>query len=619
MRLAKRNPRSSNFNLARIAYCVTRQHTPYALRAALSAWLTIAVTVLGLLLFFPAQPLHAQAPDTQPSVSAGRALWPENCLPCHGPTGRGDGPTAPSLGNPPADLTDPQLARQRSPADNFDVIKNGRMDRMMPPWGNRFNDTQIWNLTAQVWSLGTSPANLAAGEAIYLESCAGCHGPDGRGSAANAPANINNFTDLQAMVQRSQLDLQAGYTASAEHADINLSDGELWQTLDYIRTFSFAVPQRNGVLIGQVINGTSNQAQGNIPVTLRVFEGSAEIETLTAQADSSGNYRFTNLPTDHSVMYLVEGTYEGISYASEPGVFVPSSNETTLNLNVYDTTTSAENISVTRLNYLLSFSPNAVNVVQLLIIANSGDKAYIGAEGQTFAFTLPQAATNVSFQNNFDGRFVQTANGYADTQPITPGQEGAFIAAIYDIPFQGDTFAFELPIPADVASMNLLLREQGVRLRSNQLNFVEDRQLEGQTFAFYNASNLRGGDSLSLELTGLDNLTFDAVPEGAPSTAAAPAASAPVDQNMLRWLVIGIGGVVIALAALAYPRFRSKLTGQPGEAEQKQDPAIHRQKLLLLLARLDDAFEAGQLDEAVYRQARARYKAQLANLIETAN
>ena len=42
-------------------------------------------------------PLHAQ--------SAGERLFMENCVACHGVTGRGDGPNAHRLNTPPADLT----------------------------------------------------------------------------------------------------------------------------------------------------------------------------------------------------------------------------------------------------------------------------------------------------------------------------------------------------------------------------------------------------------------------------------------------------------------------------------------------------------------------------------
>jgi hypothetical protein len=50
------------------------------------------------------------------------------------------------------------------------------------------------------------------------------------------------------------------------------------------------------------------------------------------------------------------------------------------------------------------------------------------------------------------------------------------------------------------------------------------------------------------------------------------------------------------------------------EAAQAQ-----RQKLLLTLAQLDKVFEAGNLDETSYRQARANYKAELIRVMGRAN
>ena len=38
-------------------------------------------------------------------TDAGKVLFEENCLSCHGPDGKGDGPSAADLNTPPADLT----------------------------------------------------------------------------------------------------------------------------------------------------------------------------------------------------------------------------------------------------------------------------------------------------------------------------------------------------------------------------------------------------------------------------------------------------------------------------------------------------------------------------------
>jgi hypothetical protein len=161
--------------------------------------------------------------------------------------------------------------------------------------------------------------------------------------------------------------------------------------------------------------------------------------------------------------------------------------------------------------------------------------------------------------------------------------------------------------------VNVLLQDLGANLSSEQLEFVDTRETQEGRFSIFNGSDLPQGSSLTLELSNLDELEFAAPPGNVSAgTAVTPASS--VDQNLLRWLVLGLGGMAILLTGILYPRFRSRLAGQT--AGQAQDLAARRQKLLLLVARLDDAFEAGELDEQVYRRARAEYKAELFGLME---
>jgi mono/diheme cytochrome c family protein len=544
-------------------------------------------------------------------VSGGRALWTENCQPCHGPTGQGDGPASQNIPDPLPNFSDPNTAWQYIPAENFNVIKNGRVEKLMPPWGNRLSDAQIWDLTAYVWNLSIKPAELAAGETLYTEQCAACHGSSGAGDGPKASAKMVSFTDLAVMTQRSQAELQANFKASSEHASLNtLSEQEISQVLNYIRSFSFKLPQRNGTLKGQVINATTNKPQGNIPVTLRIFEGNAEVEHMTTQADRAGNYTFEKLPTDHSILYAVEGRYKDITYLSDqPGLFTPDSTETTLNLNVYETTTSAEAIRVSQLHYLLSFTPEAVNVVQIFVVGNQGKQTFVGENGQTFLFKLPPNVQNVTFENDPTGmRFIETDGSYADTEPITPGEDSVSIVATYKVPL-ADTLNINMPLPADIASANVLMQDQGAKLNSPQLQFVEKREFQGDSFSIYSATGLKKGQELALQLTGLNNLSF-ATALDAPG---AVAPSSGLNQEHVRWVVVGLGSVIILFVALGYPYLRPQLTHQTAADE---DSSARRQKLLLLLARLDKAFEAGELDKRIYHRARAKYKAELMQLME---
>ena len=417
------------------------------------------------------------------------------------------------------------------------------------------------------------------------------------------------------MSERSQTDLQAGFRAGAQHAPFNnLSESELWQTLDYIRTFSFdmTLPKTDGILTGQVINGTTNQPVGNLEVTLHGFQNNTEVISQTIQADAQGQFRFENLSTEHSILYLVESTYEDVVYVTnQPGTFTPGTNEANLDLSVYEPTTDDQAIKITQLHYLLSFMPQAVNAVQIFVIGNDGNRAYVGQNGQTFAVPVPSDATAVRFENDPAGtRFVKTDAGYADTEPIVPGPEGSSIIVSYEIPYDSDSLQIGLPLPADTAALNVLMSNQGAKLSSPQLQFVENRQVQGSEFAIFNGGQMAKGDTLTLQLTGLDNLQFSADSTMPGATVAAPL----VDQSLWRWIIVALGGLAIVGVAVGYPLLRPQLTHQADLFDA--DPELHRQKLLLMLARLDEAFEAGQLDEQVYRQARARYKAELVELME---
>ena len=575
--------------------------------------LSLLFTLLSLLLL--TTPAYAQEPDTRPSVSQGGALWTQNCQPCHGATGQGDGPSAAGIPNPLPDFSAPENARQYVPAENFDVIKNGRMENMMPPWSERLSDAEIWDAAAQVWRLGTSYENIDAGEAIYQEQCASCHGENGRGDGPDASPDLLDFTNLDEMAQRSQANLQANFQANGDpHAGLSLTDEELWQALDYIRTFSFAVPQRNGVLTGQVVKATSGEPVANAEVTLRGFQDNAEIMIMTTQADSEGRYTFTKLPTEHTIFYGVESEYSGIEYTSEePGIFTPDSTETTLDLKVYETTTSDEAISVGQMHYIFAFLPDFMSVAQIFVLNNTGNATYVGQNGQTFNFSLPDNATNIEFQESAPGsRFRATDTGYADTAPVIPNTE-TIIAVQYNVPVDGDSVTLSSPLPADVNSVSVMLADQGAELTSEQLQFMDTRSLQGQSYQIYAGGSLNQGDTLSLQLSNLDNLDFTSV-MGAPPGASVPA-NEPVDQNIIMWAIIGLGALAIVLAGVVYPLTRPRLAEAPDSGYN--DPATQRQKLLLTLARLDETFAAGEIDESVYQQARARTKAELARMMES--
>jgi mono/diheme cytochrome c family protein/uncharacterized membrane protein len=82
--------------------------------------------------------------STPDSVAAGKMLFQNNCVQCHGIDGRGDGPEAATLSPAPTDFrlhmplhTDPQF---------YAFIQDGYAGSAMPAFGSALSPTDIWNL-----------------------------------------------------------------------------------------------------------------------------------------------------------------------------------------------------------------------------------------------------------------------------------------------------------------------------------------------------------------------------------------------------------------------------------------------------------------------------------------
>jgi len=77
-----------------------------------------------------------------------------NCVPCHGPQGKGDGVLAESLDVKPRDLSDKSMLSARTDNFLFGVIRNGGasvgLSESMTPWGTTLSDEEIRNIVKYI-------------------------------------------------------------------------------------------------------------------------------------------------------------------------------------------------------------------------------------------------------------------------------------------------------------------------------------------------------------------------------------------------------------------------------------------------------------------------------------
>jgi len=102
-------------------------------------------------------------PTRPPSLERGRAVFAEQCTPCHGAAGHGDGPKAAHLKGPhPADLADPAAMSGLAPLDIYRKVTIGVAGTGMPQFEETLSEEDRWAVTAYVATLQYGGSATAA-------------------------------------------------------------------------------------------------------------------------------------------------------------------------------------------------------------------------------------------------------------------------------------------------------------------------------------------------------------------------------------------------------------------------------------------------------------------------
>ena len=90
---------------------------------------------------------------TSDRLAAGKKIFAESCVTCHGQEGKGNGPAAAALNRKPADFTDPEHAKYYSDQGRIYIIKNGIAETPMSAWGKILDEKEIQSVHAYIRSL----------------------------------------------------------------------------------------------------------------------------------------------------------------------------------------------------------------------------------------------------------------------------------------------------------------------------------------------------------------------------------------------------------------------------------------------------------------------------------
>jgi mono/diheme cytochrome c family protein len=539
---------------------------------------------------------------------------------CHGEAGRGDGVMAGQIqaqfGSPVSDLTSDVTARAKTPQQWYDAVSNGNLQKGMPSFAVSLNPDQRWDIIAYAWSLAATPDQIAAGQAVYQEQCAHCHGDQGKGDGKDAPANLADLGDFAALAQVAPgLWDQALATGHVPSFAGTLSESARRASIDYVRSFAYdaaasaaaasatpvATPgslpsMTNPVgpaepikIEGTIVNATAGQSvPDNLSMTLYIVphRGSQQdLITRTFQSGVGGRFVITDAQVDSSNLIAVGLDYKDLSFYSE---VAPPGPQVTLPITIYESTPDAAQVTIDTLHIVVKPDANGLNVTEIYVLSNDSDRFVEGFGQPVLHFGLPAGATNLQIDPAQQRVMEQAGDGldYYDAIPV--GQQVQQIVYQYTLPSSATSLGRAIYQPMEV--VNLLLSGQADQLTvtSDQLKAGGPQTIpsSGQTFQQYTALDVQPGQTLNVAV----------------STPAQP----------FDWrIVLGVGLVVVGVIGLVIWQ-----RGQKKQPVAVDNTAAQREGLIDQIAALDDEFADGQIDEINYKAKRAQLKEKLLKLMD---
>lgn len=371
---------------------------------------------------------------------------------------------------------------------------------------------------------------------------------------------------------------------------------------------------------GVVVNAShQNATVANQKVVLQRSVGNTAHDIASTVTGPDGRFSFTNIVGGSSDTFAVYTEFQGGMFPG-PAVNLGTSDATSLQLKVYDTTNDDANLRVTVATMLVR-QPRPVNgligVGEIISIENTGTTAFVGTPTgdankpmRLLRFATPPNASGLSLGLGFSGaQIVTTDKGFGATATVPPGTTD-FAFAI-DIPYTGTAADFSYKAIYPTARVVTLVPPD---MFVNGNDFAAQGLIDslGTRYQLFTADNAMAGQQVSLQLTGLpeagEKTTLDA------RAVMILAAILGLLALLILALYLRRGNLAVALSLIPAPTSTSTPSPTMRGAAPNPD-SEERERLLRDVLALERAHTAGKLTEADFRQRDRTLRLQLRELL----
>jgi hypothetical protein len=371
--------------------------------------------------------------------------------------------------------------------------------------------------------------------------------------------------------------------------------------------------QDAGVIEGQVTNGTAGAGPAaDLEIVVYVLQNGQKTGERLVRSDGTGRFRVDGLATGPDMVYFPILEYQNIAYYPDRPVRFEGAPLAQSDIAIFETTPTPEALSFERLNMLvMSVSPTTLTIMEMGAVTNTSDRTFaadaaVTGSARTVRFALPPGATQVTPQAGLPADTLESIpDGFATTDPVRPGRRE--IAFSYLLPYDASNVDLTRTFALPVGTFTLLVPDEVGGVVASGMSLQGTAELGGRTFRQYVAERIESGSDVRFRLTGLP----------------APMFGRPRDLGLL---VSGTGAaLLLGFLGFTVRRRRSQraavaATNASPSAQPIAATPIGAERLALVeaIARLDEQFAAGELDDDTYDAARAEQKARLLDLAQPA-
>ncbi len=268
--------------------------------------------------------------------------------------------------------------------------------------------------------------------------------------------------------------------------------------------FAISVPSgaapAGGRIHGRVLDRTapSHAVAGQI-VRLTIVERGASSDQ-EAVSRPSGEFEFTGLPVGGIRVFVLSTQYRGVRYASDRIVLAPQVPARTVDLAVYDPSSSRSAVRGSLALAIVDVARGAVRVSVVQGFLNPTDRTVAVSSEDPIVFPLPPEAQDVRTLAGW--RDPRVAPGrIADTFPFLPGSTQ--VAYAYELKTRGSQLRLPWLLPFGASDLQVLVPDTGVTFAAEGLSAQGTVAGPRARYARWSGQSVRPGAEVVMQFRGL--------------------------------------------------------------------------------------------------------------------